>query len=86
MYDLSQEEDQDALSVRLIMKKFRRGFQYLFKKYTNSGYGVKPQSFDKQNQLSNNITITSLWSFRRDFLENLISKYELSQLTTLVNT
>jgi hypothetical protein len=78
LYDVTQEEAQDTLCITLIMKKFRKGFQYLFKKYSTSGYGVKPQSFDKTKKNSNNITITSLWSFRRDFLENLIDKHELS--------
>lgn len=68
------------------MSTYKKAFQYLYKKYANSGMGLKPSSFDKQKQESKKLGIMGLWSFRRDFLEKAINKYELTQLVNLVNS
>ena len=74
LFNLEMEEDQDKLAIKLIMKKYKKAFGYLFKKYANSGYNIKMNTFDGQKSSSSKISITNLWTFRRDFLEGLISK------------
>ena len=57
----------------------------MFKKYANTGYNLKSNTFDGVKSTSKKISITNLWSFRRDFLEGMINKRELTQLITMVN-
>jgi hypothetical protein len=38
----------------------------------------KKESFVKQTRKNEKISMTSLWSFRRDFLEKVINKKELT--------
>jgi hypothetical protein len=68
------------------MSTYKKAFQYLYKKYANSGLGLKPSSFDRQKLSSKKLGIMNLWSFRRDFLEKAINKYELTQIVNLVNS
>ena len=38
LYDVFDQEDHDRIVIDSTMRKFRKGFQYLFKKYANMGY------------------------------------------------
>ena len=61
----------------MIIKTYKGGFKYLFRKYC--GYATKSarptvKSFENTKKINDLISISNLWSFRRDFLENIINK------------
>jgi hypothetical protein len=63
-----------ASATKVLLKNFKRPLRYIFKKYANSGSTIKRNTFDGVSGSSNKISLTSLWSFRRDFLDQLITK------------
>jgi len=67
------------------MKKYKKALRYLYKRYANTGYGSKAETFDSFKQKQSKMGISDLWRFRNDFLKDLVTKEELTALIRLVN-
>ncbi len=89
LLDLKLEENHNQLAVQLVMRKYKKLFRWLFKKYTSKGYraaGVK-STFGGFKKKAKNISLSDLWTLRKDFgLKKFVSKEELNALVRQVNT
>ena len=74
------------MAVRLLLKKYKKAIRFIYKKYANSGYGRKADTFAAFQVNKMKINITDLWTIRRDYLSKMVSKEELTALIRLVNT
>jgi len=40
IFNVEEQKLQDKQSINILMSKYKKGFQYLYKKYANSGLGL----------------------------------------------
>ena len=88
VYDFSLEEEKDQAEIQAYVKRFKKVFQLIFKKYSNSGYSTKnAKSFDQMHSKHKTITLAEIIKCLKEnhIMPTLISKTEAQLVLRKIN-
>ena len=85
---IDDEEERDIEALKLFIDQHKRVFRYLFSKYANSGFSVKPKgSFEELRHKLDTISLAEAIKMLKDhnITSNQISQVEIASLFRQVN-